>query len=79
MFNLFIIAVLDFIGGDEPIFAQGEEGQTLTAALGVLLIGLAVYGELQRELCRLIHGEPWQARTIPKALAMEITATQDLE
>lgn len=42
MFNLFIIAVLDVMGGDEPILAQGESGQTLTAALRVLLLGIVV-------------------------------------
>lgn len=41
MFNILIIALLDFIGGDEPILSQGAQGQTLTAAFTVLLISVA--------------------------------------
>lgn len=40
MFNILIIALLDFRNGREPISAQAHQGQVLTAACGVLLLGL---------------------------------------
>lgn len=46
----------------------------------VMLIGedqTFSYEQLQRELGRLIHGEPWQTRTIPKALAKAGAWVQD--
>lgn len=39
MFNILIIALLDFRRGDTPISSQAHQGQTLTAAYGILLLG----------------------------------------
>jgi cation:H+ antiporter len=40
MFNILIIALLDFRGGAAPISSQAHQGQVLTAAYGILLLGL---------------------------------------
>jgi cation:H+ antiporter len=40
MFNMLIIALLDFKRGAVPIFSQAHQGQVLSAAFGVALIGL---------------------------------------
>ncbi|MDX2031175.1 MAG: sodium:calcium antiporter [Blastocatellia bacterium] len=40
MFNMLIIALLDFRRGAAPISSQAHQGQTLTAAYGMLLLGL---------------------------------------
>lgn len=40
MFNILIIALLDFKRGDAPISSQAHQGQALTAAYGILLLGL---------------------------------------
>jgi cation:H+ antiporter len=40
MFNILIIALLDFKRGAAPISSQAHQGQTLTAAYGMLLLGL---------------------------------------
>jgi cation:H+ antiporter len=40
MFNMLIIALLDFKRGAAPIFSQAHQGQVLSAAFGVALIGL---------------------------------------
>jgi cation:H+ antiporter len=40
MFNLLIIALLDFKRGAAPISSQAHQGQVLSAAFGVLLLGL---------------------------------------
>ncbi|MBX3277554.1 MAG: sodium:calcium antiporter [Acidobacteria bacterium] len=40
MFNILIIALLDFRIGHEPISARAHQGQVLTAACGVMLLGL---------------------------------------
>jgi len=40
MFNVLIIAFLDLIGGPTPISLRIHEGQVLTAAFGILLLGL---------------------------------------
>lgn len=39
MVNILIIAFLDLIGGSSPISTRTHEGQVLTAALGILLLG----------------------------------------
>jgi len=39
MFNLLIIALLDFKSGTAPIASQAHQGQVLSAAFGVLLLG----------------------------------------
>ena len=41
MFNILLIAVLDFIGGDKPILSQGGDEQMHTALFSVFMIGLA--------------------------------------
>lgn len=40
MFNILIIALLDFRRGTAPISSQAHQGQVLTAAYGILLLGL---------------------------------------
>lgn len=40
MFNILIIALLDFRRGGAPISSQAHQGQVLTAAYGILLLGL---------------------------------------
>jgi cation:H+ antiporter len=40
MFNLLIIALVDFKRGTAPISSQAHQGQVLSAAFGVLLLGL---------------------------------------
>lgn len=40
MFNILIIALLDFRIGQEPISARAHQGQVLTAACGIMLLGL---------------------------------------
>ncbi len=40
MFNILIIALLDFRRGAAPISSQAHHGQVLTAAYGILLLGL---------------------------------------
>lgn len=42
MFNILIIALLDFRTGDKPISSQVHQGQTLTAAYGMLMLGLVI-------------------------------------
>jgi len=39
MFNILIIAVLDAIGGPSPISTKVHQGQVLTAAFGIVLLG----------------------------------------
>ena len=41
MFNILIIALLDFVSGPTPISAKAHQGQVLAAGFGVLLLGLA--------------------------------------
>jgi cation:H+ antiporter len=40
MFNILILAVLDFMSGPAPISTKAHQGQVLTAAFGMLLLGL---------------------------------------
>lgn len=40
MFNILIIALLDFRGGAMPLPAQAHQGQVITATFGILLLGL---------------------------------------
>jgi cation:H+ antiporter len=40
MFNIVILALLDFTGDSAPISAKAHQGQVLTAAFGMLLLGL---------------------------------------
>jgi cation:H+ antiporter len=40
MFNILIIALLDFRIGHEPISTRAHQGQVLTAACGIMLLGL---------------------------------------
>jgi cation:H+ antiporter len=40
MFNILILAVLDFMSGSAPISTKAHQGQVLTAAFGMLLLGL---------------------------------------
>ncbi|HLA11016.1 MAG TPA: hypothetical protein VJ023_10530 [Pyrinomonadaceae bacterium] len=42
MFNLLIIAMLDFMNGSTPLSARASQGQVLTGGFGVLLLGLVV-------------------------------------
>ena len=41
MFNILIIAALDFLGGNKPILSQGGKGQMLTALLSLFMVSLA--------------------------------------
>ena len=40
MFNMLIIALLDFMGGSTPLSARAHQGQVLGAGFGILLLGL---------------------------------------
>jgi len=40
MFNMLIIALLDFMGGSTPLSARAHQGQVLGAGFGMLLLGL---------------------------------------
>jgi cation:H+ antiporter len=40
MFNILIIGLLDLVGGAAPISTRAHQGQILTAAFGILLLGL---------------------------------------
>jgi cation:H+ antiporter len=40
MFNILILALLDFLNGSAPISARAHQGQVLTACFGILLLGL---------------------------------------
>jgi len=42
MVNLLMIAVLDVVGGSLPISARAHQGQVLTAAFGIVLLGLVI-------------------------------------
>ena len=44
MVNLLMIAWLDVMGGSLPISARAHHGQVLTAAFGILLLGLVSLG-----------------------------------
>jgi cation:H+ antiporter len=41
MFNLLILALADVVVGGQPLSARAHQGQVLTAAFGILLLGLA--------------------------------------
>jgi cation:H+ antiporter len=40
MFNILILALLDSMGGSAPISTKAHQGQVLTAAFGILMLGL---------------------------------------
>jgi len=40
MFNMLIIAMLDFMGGSTPLSARAHQGQVLGAGFGIFLLGL---------------------------------------
>ena len=40
MFNILILALLDCMGGSAPISTRAHQGQVLTAAFGILMLGL---------------------------------------
>ena len=40
IFNILILALLDFINGAAPITTRAHQGQVLTAAFGILMLGL---------------------------------------
>ncbi len=42
MFNILIIAMLDFMSGSTPLSARAHQGQILTAGFGILLLALVV-------------------------------------
>jgi len=44
MFNLLIIALLDGVSGPTPISAKAHQGQVLTAAFGMLMLGITAIG-----------------------------------
>ena len=44
MLNLLMIALLDVMGGSEPIATRAHQGQVLTAAFAILLLGLVILG-----------------------------------
>jgi cation:H+ antiporter len=50
MFNILILALLDFMSGSAPISAKAHQGQVLTAAFGIVLLGLvnlSIFGAAQ--------------------------------
>lgn len=44
MFNMLILASLDFVCAEKPISSQADQNQILPAAFGILLLGLALVG-----------------------------------
>lgn len=44
MINLLMIAVLDMLSGPAPVSARAHSGQTLTAGLGIVLLGAVAFG-----------------------------------
>jgi cation:H+ antiporter len=44
MFNMLVIALLDFMGGSTPLSARAHQGQVLGAGFGILLLGLVGLG-----------------------------------
>ncbi|MBR0551286.1 sodium:calcium antiporter [Stakelama marina] len=58
IFNLVLLALLDFLSRSDPLFDRADQGHILTAALGVMLIGLVgivlVVGRDALDL-RLLH------------------------
>ena len=44
MFNLLTIALLDFLSGPTPISTRAHQGQVLSAAFGILLLGAVSVG-----------------------------------
>lgn len=49
MFNLLILALIDVLSGPIPISARAHQGHVLTAAFGVLLLGLTTLGIAARD------------------------------
>lgn len=50
MFNILILAVLDFMSGPAPVSTRAHQGQVLTAAFGIVLLGLvnlSIFGATQ--------------------------------
>jgi cation:H+ antiporter len=50
MFNILILAVLDFMSGPAPVSTRAHKGQVLTAAFGIVLLGLvnlSIFGATQ--------------------------------
>jgi cation:H+ antiporter len=50
MFNILILALLDFVNGSASISSKAHQGQVLTAAFGILMLGLvnvSVFGAAQ--------------------------------
>jgi cation:H+ antiporter len=50
MFNVLILALLDFLSGAAPISAKAHQGQVLTASFGILLlalVNLSIFGAAQ--------------------------------
>ncbi|MDP2683355.1 MAG: sodium:calcium antiporter [Deltaproteobacteria bacterium] len=41
VFNIFIIAIMDVLNGQKPIFSKAEHGHILSAGFGIILISLA--------------------------------------
>lgn len=46
MFNILIIALLDLLGGPSPVSARAHQGQVLTGAFGIFLLGLVSFSLL---------------------------------
>lgn len=44
MLNLLMIALLDVVGGSAPLSTKAHQGQVLSAAFGIFLLGLVVFG-----------------------------------
>ena len=42
MFNILIIAMLDFMSGSTPLSARAHQGQILAAGFGILLLALVI-------------------------------------
>ena len=50
VFNLLLIALLDFLHREEPIYLKASQGHILSAGFSVMLIGLVVFGLLSGDL-----------------------------
>lgn len=49
MFNILILAILDFVAGEKPLSVRADQGQVLTAGFGMLLLGLASMAMITKE------------------------------
>lgn len=49
MFNLLLIAMMDFLNGREPVLSKAGQGHAISAGFGIMLIGIAVVSILSAD------------------------------